>query len=85
MGRLSEAATATFVYMVQKLPIAINRKHPSAVREILILARGQQLTSYSAAYLELALHRGLPLATKDRILESWAGRMGVALLPSSAE
>ena len=85
-GRLSEAATAAFVNMVQRLPIVVDPETSErALREILILARGQQLTSYDACYLELALRRGLPLATKDRILERAADRMGVSLLASAGK
>jgi predicted nucleic acid-binding protein len=78
-GRLSEAA-------VQRLPIAVDPETSErALREILILARGEELTSYDAAYLELALRSGLPLAIKDRILERAACRMGVVLLPTSGK
>ena len=85
-GRLSEVATAAFVNLVQRLPIAVDPETSErALREILILARGEELTSYDAAYLELALRRGLPLATKDRILERAACRMGVVLLPTSGK
>lgn len=38
------------------------------------------LTVYDAAYLELAMRRGLPLATLDRDLRAAAGAAGVPLL-----
>ncbi len=44
------------------------------------LAAQHRLTSYDAAYLELALRRGLPLATLDQDLRSAAEKMGVELL-----
>lgn len=43
------------------------------------LARERKLTIYDAAYLELALREGLPLATLDRALEKAAVAEGVAL------
>ena len=43
------------------------------------LARERNLTIYDAAYLELALREGLPLATLDRALEKVAVAEGVAL------
>ena len=44
------------------------------------LAARHRLTLYDAAYLELALRRGLPLATLDRELRSAASAEGVVLL-----
>ena len=44
------------------------------------LADCHNLTVYDAAYLELALRRGLPLATLDRELRAAALAEGVALL-----
>jgi len=41
-----------------------------------------RLTVYDAAYLELALRRGLPLASRDRGLVSAARESGVTILPS---
>ena len=42
-------------------------------------ARERDLTVYDAAYLELAIREGLPLATLDRALEKAAFAEGVAL------
>jgi predicted nucleic acid-binding protein len=47
----------------------------------LALARSHHLTSYDAAYLELALRRGLPLASRDKALQAAARLEGVPLLP----
>jgi predicted nucleic acid-binding protein len=38
------------------------------------------LSAYDASYLELAMRRGLPLATADRALAAAASHAGVALL-----
>jgi len=44
------------------------------------LARAENLTLYDAAYLELALRRGLPLASCDAELLAAAARRGVETL-----
>lgn len=46
------------------------------------LADTHQITVYDASYLELALRRGLPLATRDEQLAAAAGSAGVVLLPT---
>lgn len=46
----------------------------------LALSREQGLTLYDAAYLELAIRLGLPLATGDRELIAAAQRLGVMAL-----
>jgi predicted nucleic acid-binding protein len=59
--------------------------HPttaSAWHDTLALARSHRLTSYDAAYLELALRRSLPLASRDKALQAAAQLEGVPLLPS---
>jgi predicted nucleic acid-binding protein len=44
------------------------------------LARAEHLTAYDAAYLELAMRLGVPLATKDQELGEAAERLGVEVL-----
>ena len=48
--------------------------------EILDLARAERLTSYDAAYLDLALRQNLPLATRDGDLAAAARRIGVDVI-----
>jgi predicted nucleic acid-binding protein len=43
------------------------------------LARSQGISAYDAAYLELAMRRGLPLATLDGKLEAAARAVGVSI------
>jgi predicted nucleic acid-binding protein len=47
------------------------------------LARGHDLTASDAAYLELAIRRGLPLATIDGKLKLAAETVRVALFDAS--
>jgi len=67
---------------IGRLPIDIDTDTSRrAWRETLALARAEGLTTYAAAYLELALRRGLALATKDNALMAAATKSGVAVLP----
>jgi predicted nucleic acid-binding protein len=51
--------------------------------DTLELSDRYQLTLYDAAYLELALRRGLAIATRDQDLENAARIAGVTVLPTS--
>jgi predicted nucleic acid-binding protein len=50
-----------------------------AWRDTLSLARSRSLSAYDAAYLELAMRRGLPLATLDEKLKAAGAVNGVPL------
>ena len=47
------------------------------VKEIFALARAHNLSSYDASYLDLAMRRGLPIATLDKKLIAAAQRGNV--------
>ena len=82
-GRISPAASRTFLGLLEGLPISVDQPTTtSAWHDTLALARSHRLTSYDAAYLELALRRGLPLASRDKALQAAARTEGVPLLPS---
>ena len=79
--RSTEADTIKWTGILASLPIAIDSETNSrAWSDTLSLARGHNLTAYDAAYLELAIRRGLPLATIDGKLRTAAQAVGVALL-----
>ncbi len=80
-GRIGSAAIAEFVALLETLDIRIDDA-PAArsLGEILALARREGLSSYDAAYLDLAMRRGLPLATRDAALAKVARRAGVAVV-----
>lgn len=79
--RITEAATTRFIQTLQALPIAVDERASSAAWEmVLALGRAQGLSAYDAAYLELAMRQGLPLATNDTRLSEAASRVGVPLL-----
>jgi predicted nucleic acid-binding protein len=80
-GRIKPAESAAFVAMIEQLPIVADRATGArALHETMSLAREHRLTAYDAAYLELAMRLGLPLATGDRALGAAAERTGLALL-----
>ena len=79
--RLSAADTVRFLELLSGLPISVEGVTLGhALDVVLDTARTYDLTSYDAAYLELAMRRGLPIATLDRRLADAAGRAGVPLV-----
>ncbi|MDP2949778.1 MAG: type II toxin-antitoxin system VapC family toxin [Chloroflexota bacterium] len=80
-GRLSPAGVARAVELFLELAISIHEVAlESALGPVLDLARTQGMTAYDAAYLELAMREGLPLATEDEALRAAALRVGVPLV-----
>jgi predicted nucleic acid-binding protein len=80
-GRLSVAGLTRSVGLLQRLAVAIDLEGSErAFRELLDLARSERLTAYDAAYLELALRLGLPLASKDARLRTAAAGLGLTVL-----
>lgn len=81
-GRISAAVRDGFLAGLADLPIVTDAVGAEAVgRATVALADRHRLTVYDAAYLELALRRGAPLATFDRDLRAAAAAEGVATLP----
>jgi predicted nucleic acid-binding protein len=79
--RLSEAGSARFLNLLSDLPIFIEQEEPETMfKEILALARQYKLSTYDASYLNLAMRRGLPLATLDKHLIAAAQRSRVPLV-----
>jgi predicted nucleic acid-binding protein len=80
-GRIRPAESAAFVAMIEELPIAADPATDArALHATMSLAREHRLTAYDAAYLELAMRLGVPLATGDRALAAAARRAGVVLI-----
>lgn len=79
--RLSAADAAAAILLLRGLPVRVEATPAKlASGPVLDLARKHSLTAYDAAYLELALRLGLPLASKDAELVAAAVAEGVALL-----
>lgn len=76
--RVARAETTAFLNRLQALAILVEQETPGrAFREILSLGREHNLSAYDAAYLDLAMRQGLPLATSDQPLAKLASRLGV--------
>jgi predicted nucleic acid-binding protein len=79
--RICYAEMIQFLELLNDLCIEIDLGTSSkAFHEILTLAHSEKLTTYDAAYLELALRKGIPLASKDSALCKAAQRLGVPCL-----
>lgn len=79
--RLTEADSLQFVRLLNELPIAVDQETSErALSEILFIGRQQGLSSYDAAYLELAMREGAALATRDNGLKKVAEKCGVKLI-----
>ena len=79
--RISQALMRRFLDDLAKLPIALEHV-PAAVvfSRVQRLSREHDLTAYDAAYLDLALDNGLPLATLDDDLVRACRKAGVKLV-----
>jgi predicted nucleic acid-binding protein len=78
--RSTPAQAATWLSLLEAFPITVDAETAAhAWVETLALARAQDLSAYDAAYLELAMRRGLPLATLDEKLKKAATAVGVGL------
>ena len=76
--RLDEARSQRFIVLLEALPIVIDHENSTrAFGDILHLARAHQLSAYDAAYLDLAIRRGLPRACLDGKLKTAATAAGV--------
>lgn len=77
-GLMQEARTQAFVATLLRLNIVVDKATAApTLGETLNLARRYKLSAYDAAYLELALRDGLPLATLDGDLMKAANKAGV--------
>ena len=80
-GRITSQQLAGAVSLLNSLRISVDdQTSRRAFADTLHLARTHRLTAYDAAYLELALRLGLPLASKDQDLRRAAQQVGVELL-----
>jgi predicted nucleic acid-binding protein len=80
-GRIDAAGSQEALRLLRSLSLLVDEPPSLAWSEaILQLMRSHRLTAYDATYLELALRRGLVLATKDRALIAAAPAIGIGLL-----
>ena len=78
--RMTKADSVRFQELLQELPIQVEISTPQRIfGPVLDLAREQNLSTYDASYLDLAMRTGLPIATLDDALKQAATRCGIAL------
>lgn len=75
---VTEARSGAFLEMLEGVSIEVDAAtFAHALDATLQLARRYKLSAYDASYLELALRRGIPLATLDEDLQKAAKKAGV--------
>jgi predicted nucleic acid-binding protein len=81
-ARITESGRTQFLEMLAGAPIRVDTQtQQHAWATTLSLADKHKLSVYDAAYLELAMRLGVPLATLDADLRAAAKICGVPLLP----
>jgi predicted nucleic acid-binding protein len=81
LKRLTQQETSEFLDVLQDLLFETDTESGRrAYGPVLALARRYGLTTHEATYLDLAMRRGLPLATRDRELSVAATKARVELI-----
>ena len=79
---INEADSVRFINLLSQLPILVQHEGPGrGMKDLLALARAHDLSSNDASYLDLAMKKGLPLATLDNKLRRAAKAVKLRLLP----
>lgn len=76
-GRISKPQSEEFLAALSALNVRL--RAPASYDDVFSLAEESGLTVYDAAYLNLSIQEGLPLASLDRQLIRAAEMVGVAL------
>lgn len=80
-NRLSTTGLEDFLSLLSFLKIEVDHEASDrAFSHLLPLCRNHGLTSYDAVYLDLAIRRGLPLASLDKDLCACAQLQGIEVL-----
>lgn len=83
-NRISRAYRDGTIQRAGRLPIEVDLETDAhAWTRTLHLSERHSITVYDAAYLELALRRGVPLATRDQDLAKAAVESGASVLPTN--
>lgn len=76
-GRITQAGAQEFLALLNDLNVQLS--DPASYDAVFRLAAAHGLTVYDAAYLDLALREGVPLASLDEALRKAAASNGVTL------
>lgn len=80
-NRLKQADSVRFITLLSQLPIYVEQEWlDSRMEELLAVGRANNLSSYDASYLYLAMRLGLPIATVDQRLVLAAQQAEVPLV-----
>ena len=79
--RLSEADSVRFITLLSQLPIIVEHERPERMmKDLLALARSNNLSSYDASYLDLSMTKGIPIATLDTRLLTASKKTNIPIL-----
>ena len=79
-GEITIAQTEAFTSQLENLPITVDSSTwRQSFARTMVLARSYGLSSYDAAYLELAVRESLTLASLDRTLVKAAEKAGIGI------
>jgi predicted nucleic acid-binding protein len=79
-NRLHESDSVRFLSLLSQLPIQVEQAWPTrSMNDLLALGRANDLSSYDASYLDLAMTEGLPIATLDQKLVAAAKRIDIPI------
>jgi predicted nucleic acid-binding protein len=79
-GKLQLNQARQILDVLGQLPIEVDTGPSPGQRQLFELAMRYGLSSYDAAYLELAMRHGLPIATRDEQLKLAAQATGVDIV-----
>jgi predicted nucleic acid-binding protein len=81
--RLKLADSVRFITLLSQLPIEVEYEWPeNKMKDLLALGREQNLSSYDASYLDLAMRKACPIATLDERLRTAAKDISIEVLLS---
>jgi predicted nucleic acid-binding protein len=76
--RLKEADSVRFITLLSQLPIVVEYEPTERImKDLLALARTNDLSSYDAYYLDLSMRKGISIATLDTQLKKAAKKTDV--------
>jgi predicted nucleic acid-binding protein len=80
-NRLKQVDSVRFITLLSQLPIIVELEGPERkMKDLLALGRANNLSSYDAAYLDLAMRNDCPIATLDKKLIKAAENVEVTIL-----
>ena len=78
--RLREADSVRFITLLSQLPIIVEYEQTERImKDLLALARANNLSSSDAYYLDLSMRKGFPIATLDTQLTEAARKTDVPI------